>query len=427
MFLTADQGMFSFITTIFGFLMNFIYNMLSKIGIESIGWSIIIFTLITRVILYPMTIKQQKSTKLMSIIQPEINAIQKKYEGKKDQISLMNQNQEIKEVYEKYGTSMTGGCLQILIQMPIIFALYRVIMNIPAYVGEIRNHYVSIVNAIGGVEAFEKIKTFASDNKLEKLVNFNVNNITEQGKYNLIIDFLYKLNPNQLKLVFNSFSEDIIEIVSTNLSYIEKANSFFGLNLSTSPSTYGIFPSPNFNFYLLIPIFAFLTQYASVILMQKANTSKINQNDENNQMQQTMKAMNITMPIMSMVFTYTFATGIGLYWIASSLFMGIQQLIVNYQLSKIDINEMIKKNIEKANKKRAKKGLKPIDENKTVYDIKKMEEKYEKEEERRNKLLEGKEDKEKEAEKFYFENEDKNSLSAKANMVLKYNQKNDKK
>ena len=83
----------------------------------------------------PLTIKQQKSSKLMAVMQPEIQAIQKKYKGKEnDQKAMMMMQTETKAVYEKYGTSMTGGCLPLLIQMPIIFALYRVIYNIPAYV-----------------------------------------------------------------------------------------------------------------------------------------------------------------------------------------------------------------------------------------------------------------------------------------------------
>ena len=426
MFLTADTGMFAPITALFGILMDSIYLFLTKIGIGNIGLAIVIFTLITRIILYPMTVKQQKSTRLMSIIQPEINAIQKKYEGKKDQISLMNQNQEIREVYEKYGTSMTGGCLQLLIQLPIIFALYRVIINIPAYVNSIRIHYSSIVDAIGGIGAIDTLKQFAVDNKLERILREvkNFEGATFEAQRDFIIDFLYKLNPEQMKLLLNNFSEEVVQVVSNNLNFINNTNSFFGLNIATSPSAYGLSFSP-FNIYLLIPLLAFLTQYGSIILMQKANPRN-NLNDENNQMQQTMKAMNVTMPIMAMFITYGLATGVGLYWISSSLFMGIQQLIVNYQLSKLDVDEMVKQNIEKVNKKREKKGLSPISE-KSVFDIKRMEEKQDREEEKRRKLLEGREEREREAEKFYFENENKDSIFAKVNMVSKYNQKNDKK
>lgn len=431
MFLTVDGGLLSPITKIFGIIMNGIFVMLEKIGIQNgaIGIAIIIFTLITRIILYPMTINQQKSSRLMTIIQPEINAIQKKYEGKKDQVSIMAQQQEIKAVYEKYGTSMTGSCLQLLIQMPIIFALYRVIMNIPAYVVSIREHFETIVDAIGGVSVIPTLQEFATNNKLDAILkqvnNFgaNIENITATQQKNYIIDFLYKLNPEQIKTLMNGFSSNAQNIAESSLEFINNANSFLGLNLATAPNTFGFSLNP----YLLIPVLAFVSQFLSIQLMQKTN-KKTQVDDENNQMQQTMKTMNLMMPIMSAFFTWGFATGIGVYWIASALFMTIQQFIVNKQMDSIDLDELIKQNIKKANIKRAKKGLPPINENQTVSNIKKMEEKQEKIDKEREKLLEGRIEKEQAAEKYYFDTEeDKDSLFAKANMVAKYNEKKDKK
>ena len=162
-FLTAHGGILGPIATLFGYLMNGIYLILDKFGIGNIGLAIIIFTLITRIILYPFTVKQQKSSRLMTIIQPEVKAIQDKYEGKTDQASMIAQQAEIKAVYEKYGTSMTGSCVQLLIQMPIIFALYRVIMNVPAYVPAIKAMFMKIVDAMGGVDAIDSILEFCSD------------------------------------------------------------------------------------------------------------------------------------------------------------------------------------------------------------------------------------------------------------------------
>ena len=236
LFLTADTGPLSPIVYLFGLLMNLIYNMLVKIGIGNIGLSIIIFTLITKILMYPLSVKQQKSSKLMSIIQPEIQAIQKKYEGQKDQATLMKQQQEIKAVYEKYGTSMSGSCVQLLIQMPIILALYRVIMNIPAYVNSIKIHYENIVEAIGGINVIEKLKDFANDNKLTNILNqvhnFDVENI--EAKKNLIIDFLYKLNPNQLKSLIETFPTTVQQTVAENINFINDANSFFRIKFSNS-------------------------------------------------------------------------------------------------------------------------------------------------------------------------------------------------
>ena len=422
LFLTADTGPLSPIVYLFGLLMNLIYNMLVKIGIGNIGLSIIIFTLITKILMYPLSVKQQKSSKLMSIIQPEIQAIQKKYEGQKDQATLMKQQQEIKAVYEKYGTSMSGSCVQLLIQMPIILALYRVIMNIPAYVNSIKIHYENIVEAIGGINVIEKLKDFANDNKLTNILNqvhnFDVENI--EAKKNLIIDFLYKLNPNQLKSLIETFPTTVQQTVAENINFINDANSFLGLNLATAPNVNGFIPNP----YWLIPLFAFLSNYLSVVLMQKANKNPML--NEEDQTQQTMKTLNVMMPIMSAVFCFTFATGIGIYWIASSLFMVLQQFIINAQLKNLDIDLLIKENIEKSNKKREKKGLPLINSEKATNVIKRMEEKALEEEQKRKEVIEKQKSLEEKANEFYFKDEDSNSIFAKARMVQKYNEKHNK-
>ena len=426
-FLTAHDGLLGPIAMLFGYLMNGIYLVLDKFGLGNIGVAIIIFTLITRLILYPFTVKQQKSSKLMAIIQPEIKAIQAKYEGKKDQQSMLAQQAEIKAVYEKYGTSMTGSCVQLLIQMPIIFALYRVIMNVPTYVPTIKEKFTSIVDAIlTDSGAIDKLIKFHQDNNFERVISLEkqLNNFAGSGEIqkNHIIDFLYKLNPAQFNEFISGFGENVQNIVAPAYEVIDKANTFCGLNLSTAPSSGGFASA-----YILIPILAALSQYLSVWLMQKQNKSKVNTNDENDTMQQTMNSMNIMMPIMSAVFCWGFATGIGVYWIATSVFMVLTQLIVNKQLENLDIDKMIKENVEKANKKRAKKGLPPINEDRAANNIKKMEENIEKKTKERENLIENQKKQIEEANKYYSSGEENpNSLFAKANMVQKYNEKHNK-
>lgn len=430
-FLTAHGGILGPIATLFGYLMNGIYLVLDKIGIGNIGLAIIIFTLITRLILYPFTVRQQKSSRLMSIIQPEIRAIQLKYEGKKDQQSMLAQQAEIKAVYEKYGTSMTGSCVQLLIQMPILFALYRVIMNVPAYVPAIKEKFMAIVEAMGGTSAINTLIKFCTEQNIDikRLASQIPENFGMGGTYsldaqkNFIIDFLYKLNPTQMQNLVSNFSESAQNIMTTEIEAIDKANSFLGLNLSTAPSAYG-FMSP----YLLIPILAGLSQYLSIKFMQTQTKTSTTSNSEGDTMQQTMNSMNLMMPIMSAVFCYGFPAGLGIYWIATSVFMVLTQLIVNAQLKNLDIDEMIKANIEKANAKRAKKGLPPISEVQAANNIKKMEERAEQKEKARENLLNSQKEHIENAEKYYFgDNEDPNSLFAKANMVQKYNERNNKK
>ena len=126
------------IATLLGYVMEFIFYCLNFIGIQNIGLCIIIFTIIVRLLMLPLTIKQQKFAKISQVMQPEINKIQRKYRNKTDQASMMKQQEEIQQVYDKYGTSMMGGCLPLLIQMPLLFALYPVIYNIQKYVPEIK-------------------------------------------------------------------------------------------------------------------------------------------------------------------------------------------------------------------------------------------------------------------------------------------------
>ena len=425
-FLTAEGGLLGPIIFVFGKLMNGIFVVLDKIGIGNIGLAIIIFTLLTRVILYPFTVKQQKSSKLMQIIQPEVQAIQEKYKGRNDNQSMFAQQQEIKAVYEKYGTSMTGGCLQLVIQLPIIFALYRVIMNIPAYVDSVKEHFIAIVDSMGGVSAISTIRTFITENNLDglakqaRLDGFDTL-ASEVAQKNLIIDFLYKLSPEQMSKLLAKFPANAVSTIQTNLTQINNLNSFLGLDLATAPMAFGLTPNP----YWLVPLLAGLSQYvATKVMMSTSNRAP--QNSEND-MAKSMQQMNVMMPLVSVFFCFQFATGIGIYWVASSVFMLIQQIFINKQMEKIDLDELVRQNIEKANQKRAKKGLPLIDPNKTKSLIKEREQNFEKEQESREKLLQGQQEKIAKNEEFYFsKEEDPNSLAAHAKMVSKFNDKKDK-
>ena len=135
---TQTGGILKPFAWILGKILEVLYDGFAFFGIYNIGLLIIVFTFVVRMLMLPMTIKQQKFTKMNSVMTPEIQTIQKKYKDKKDQQSQLAMQEEMKAVYDKYGTSPTGSCLQLIIQMPILFALYRVIMNIPAYVQPIK-------------------------------------------------------------------------------------------------------------------------------------------------------------------------------------------------------------------------------------------------------------------------------------------------
>lgn len=125
-----------------GKVMNFIYTILdSALPSDNglVGLSIILYTIFVYTLMIPLTIKQQRSQKMTSVMNPELQAIQKKYRNKKDQASMMKQQEEMQQVYDKYGTSMMGGCLPLLVQMPLLLALYPVIYDIQGYVPAIKD------------------------------------------------------------------------------------------------------------------------------------------------------------------------------------------------------------------------------------------------------------------------------------------------
>ena len=148
LFLTKTGGILGPFATVLGWIINYIYKFLELLGIENIGLAIILFTLVVNIILLPMTIKQQKFSKLSAVMNPELQKIQAKYKGKKDEVSVRRMQAETQAVYEKYGTSTMGGCLYMLIQLPILYALYGVIRNIPAYVDSVYTMYEPIANGI---------------------------------------------------------------------------------------------------------------------------------------------------------------------------------------------------------------------------------------------------------------------------------------
>lgn len=410
---------YSWIVDIMGMIMSFIFEITSSFGIFNIGVCIIIFTIVTRIIMFPLSYKQAKSQKMMSVVQPEIAAIQKKYQGKEsDQKSAMMMQAEIKSVYEKYGVSMTGGCIQLIIQMPILFALYKVILNIPAYVGSVKIYFQNIVDAIGGASAIEAVNNFAHSS--DALVNVITQSRIKDGiiaTTDNIIDFLYHLNPAQWTDFTNNFSQ-FADAISNNYQYIEQMNNFLGINLATSPGAYGMLSIKAW----IIPVLAGLSQYISTKIISSASGSAM-MNDENNPTASTMKSMNIMMPIISVFFCFSFASGIGIYWIASSVIMGLQQYLLNKHFNKMNVDDLIKENLDKVNAKRAKKGLPPINEKSSQDNLKRLQERNE----RVQAALEAKQAVSKkrvsENDSYYVTN----SIADRANMVQQYEERKSKK
>ena len=338
------------IAIVMGWIMNAIYKVLDAVGIQNIGLCIIIFSILIYLCMTPLQVKQQKFSKLSAIMQPEIQKIQKKYQRKKDQDSMMKIQEEQKAVYDKYGVSATGSCVQLAIQMPILFALYQVIQNIPAYVGSVYNVFNGVCTKILAVDGFtDIINNFITDNKMTR-----VRQVTENA--DSIVDFLYALSPSQWESLqnisqFSGFSDQI----GKTASEIQKMQTFGVLNIADQPLSYIKTGSLILIIAALaIPLLSWVTQMLNLKLMPQAATQ--NGNNDNNAMASSMKTMNTVMPLMSAFFCLTFQIGLGLYWIASSAVRCVIQVIMNKIFDKVDVEDLIAKNVEKNNKKKAKRG-----------------------------------------------------------------------
>ena len=415
MVLTKAGSILGPIATVLGYIMDILFRFTDTFGIMNVGLCIILFTIVMKMLMLPLTIKQQKTTKLMAVISPEVQAIQRKYKGKTDTASQQKHNVEIQAVYDKYGTSMTSGCLPMLIQLPILFALYRVIYNIPAYVPSVRVYFDNVVTPLMQQPDYASLLSGIT-NLTSALGGTAIENY-DFANANKLVDMLYKFTTAQwgeLEALFPSISG----VIAENAAVVEQMNSFLGLNMAEAP---GWMPS----FAWIIPILSALTQWLSAKLMSGRQAQSAS--DSDNPMAQSMKTMNVTMPIFSAFICVTLPCGIGIYWIATSVVTILQQLAINSYMDKVDIDEMVKKNLEKANKKRAKKGLPPakITQNATAS-LKTLKEEEEKEKaaeeakkERIAKQIE-------ESNKLYNTDAKPGSIAAKAAMVQKYNEAHEK-
>ena len=406
------------VASILGYIMNGIFWLQTRVGLDNIGLCIILFTLVIYLLMTPLTIQQQKFSKLQGKMSPELQAIQKKYKNKNnDQAAMVKMNEETKAVYAKYGVNPMGSCLQLIIQMPILFALYRVIWNIPAYVDLVKAQFMPLAEKIVATSGAQEVMTeLASSSR----VAFNeMTNLT-------VIDVLYKLNPANWNVLLEKLP-DLSSLIESTHKTVDHMNSFLGLNIADSPSSILGMAFTNKQYLmvvgaLLIPILSAVTQWINSKLMMAGNESA-QVEDTGNAMASSMKTMNTVMPLMSAVFCFTLPVGLGIYWIAGAVIRTIQQIYINKKIDKMDLDELIRKNLEKENKKREKQGLPPQKLTNTAkLNTRAIEvEKPEVDENARKEKIEKATE--------YYKSTSKakpGSLAAKAQMVQQYNDKNTK-
>lgn len=350
-FLTTYQGaILGPIARLLGYILQGLYSVLSVVGIENTGICMILFTFIVNALMIPMQIKQQKFAKMSSVMNPELMAIQAKYKNKKDQESQQKMSLETQAVYQKYGVSPVSGCLPMLITLPILFALYRVIYNIPAYVPQVYDIYDGLAKVLqeAGVTVSQLADKSYISNPTYVVTQAVKAAKSDAGNINYYIDVLSQFNSSGWDVLIKNHP-DLSEVITKTAHQARDINYFLGLNIADTPKIKSV--------SVIIPIFSIVTQYISTKLSM-AGTQQQTVNSDN-PMGQSMQTMNTVMPFMTGFMCLMFPIGVGIYWIAGNVFRIFQQLCINLYFSKINMDDLIKENVEKAKKKYEKMGMDP--------------------------------------------------------------------
>ncbi|MDR1208942.1 MAG: YidC/Oxa1 family membrane protein insertase [Clostridiales bacterium] len=304
-----------------GLILNFIFNAVVMLGeTNSLGWAIILFTVVARTLMLPIGFKQQKSTFAMRKMQPEVDAIRKKYEGLNDRESQQAMAADTQALYARHKYNPLAGCLPMLITLPIFFALSYLVRQSFLYVDFIGDVYSDIAGALqrafaldaGALNAFlevalPKVKDTAlwgqldTDNLPDML---RVINTFEAKDWAVVMDGVGKA------------SVGLFDDLTAMLASKANIESFLGINLVENAGW--AWPG------ITIPILTGVTTFLSTWIINKQTSMASNPQMKNQQM-----IMLIVMPVMLTWMTAGFSAGVGLYWIVSSIYQTIQQILLD--------------------------------------------------------------------------------------------------
>lgn len=309
------------ITRPMGFIIRGIYELVANYGV-----AIILFTVAMKLVLLPLQIRSQKAMQKQQKIQPIISELQKKYANDQEKLQ-----REMMKVYKENNVSMTGGCLPLLIQMPILFGLYQVIRWPLNYIVGVDWATPEAINKVLDIQA-QMVDKYPAE--IGNLSNSTMEQLS---------------NMNQIQL--SSWSEKLFGSAD---SWVINFN-FLGMNLAAVPSA-GLNALMNGDFsnwstiaLLLIPICAMFFTWLSTKVMQSQQNNK----GAEDSAAQMSKSMNLMMPLMTGFFTFTLPSGMGIYWITSSIVQIIQHIVLNEYLKR-NGDEIIVK-VPENNRKNRKK------------------------------------------------------------------------
>lgn len=304
------------ISIVFGWILNFIFNIISIFTSNyTLGFSIIVLTILTRLCLLPLAFKQQKSMFIMQKLQPEMTKIQKKYENRTQDPEVQRKmNMELQKLYAEKGYNPLAGCLPMLIQFPIFIALYYIMRNPYLFIDKVNMIYTEIANVLLSSTDYvlKAIVPFAYDIIPDRLRGENGFDLMEMQN---LIKVISKLTPSQWTEV-----QAIVPGLDDALSQKNLVETFFGLNLT---ETVGWHLNTIF-----IPVVSGLTTFLSSWIITRKNKPA----DKNMKTQQ--RVMNITMPLIMAYITTGLPAGVGLYWITSNIVLIFQQVLISRHYEK---------------------------------------------------------------------------------------------
>jgi YidC/Oxa1 family membrane protein insertase len=291
--------MLDFIAYPLGRFLYFIYNTL---GVHNYGLSLLIFTVIIKLALLPLTIKQYRSTVRMQELQPKIQEIQKRYKNDKEKL-----NQELMKVYQENNYNPASGCLPLLIQMPILISLYWVIIQpLKFMLNKAPDQITKLTEYVTGKLG---AATMGYSKEIGILNYFN----THRDE---LANFIDILKPEELiNMKFLGLDLGQIATYNPSLLFGEQSGTYLPL--------------------LLLPIIGVITTYIS----SKMAMPKVDPNSKEPNTAASMgKSMLFVGPIMTLVFSFQLPAGVILYWIAGYVFQIFQQLYLNkYVIKKKEV------------------------------------------------------------------------------------------
>ncbi len=330
---------------------DFLRSILDAINsvVSNYGWSIVIFTFLIRLVLMPLDYRSRKSMRKMSSVQGEMNRLQKKYANDKQKL-----NQKMSELYKKEGVSPLSGCIPMLIQWPVLFAMFaamRAIAN-EQMVAQVFRFLAGAETPIVAGESWLWIKNvWASDSIFTSIAPSiaNLNMIGADVWQKVYGNLGHFLTPEQVSAVTAAlpqldFSSDAYKnTVAELLTMLQTKDAYVASMQAIAPAwknvgvllfTFTVYK--NWNGLLILPALAVITQIFMTKMNPAANGQPETQNAANETAASTGKFMKVFFPLLSAYFCLTSNASFAIYWVTSNIAMGIMSYGITWYLEKKD-------------------------------------------------------------------------------------------